>query len=80
MAPILQLKSLVFPNSISHWGGMMVASGQGTMMVSRKGNYLLPLTPVGPLCLGLALLFGHLHEGWLQAFYQLGHSIWQLLT
>ena len=58
----------------------MVASGQGTMTVSGKGNYLLPLTPIGPLCLGLALPFGHLPEGWLQAFHLLGHSIRQQLT
>ena len=58
----------------------MVASRQGTMTVSRKENYPLPLTPVGPLHLGLALPFGHLPEGWLQAFDQLGHTIWQPLT
>ena len=26
---------------------------------------------------GSALLHGHLPEGWLQMFYQLGHLIWQ---
>ena len=46
-------------------------------MASVKGNYLLPLAPIGPLHFGLALLHGHLPEGWLQMFYQPGHSIWQ---
>ena len=41
-------------------------------MASGKGNYLLPLAPVDPLHFGLALLCGHLPEGWLQMFYQLG--------
>ena len=54
----------------------MAASGQVTTSVSGKGNYLLPLSPVGPMHLGLALPLGHLPEGWLQMFYQLGHSIW----
>ena len=55
----------------------MVASGLDTKMASGKENYLLPLAPVGPLHFELALLYGHLPEGWLQMFYQLGHLIWQ---
>ena len=43
----------------------MAVSRLGTTMASRKGNYHLPLTPVGPLHLGLALPFGHSPEGWL---------------
>ena len=49
------------------------ASGLGTTMASGKGNYHLPLTPVGPLHLVSALPFGHLPEGWLQTFPQQGH-------
>ena len=42
----------------------MAASWLGTTMASGKGNYHLPLTPIGPLHLELALLLGHLPEGW----------------
>ena len=55
----------------------MAASGQGTTLVSGKGNYLLCLSPVGPLHLELAPPLSHPPESWLHTFYQLGHSIWQ---
>ena len=42
-----------------------MASGLEIKMASGKGNYLLPLAPVGPLHFGLALPCGHLPEGWL---------------
>ena len=32
----------------------MAASGPGTKMASERGNYPLPLAPVGPLHFGLA--------------------------
>ena len=46
--------------------GQLDGSLQST--ASGKGNYHLPLTPIGSLHLGLALPFGHSPEGWLQIF------------
>ena len=58
----------------------MAASRLETETASGKGNYLLPLAPIGPLHFGLAILHGQPAEGWLQTFYQLGHLIWQPWT
>ena len=58
----------------------MMASGPETKMANRRGNYPLPPAPVGPLRFGLAHPYGHSSGGWLQTFYQLGHSIWQPWT
>ena len=51
----------------------MAASGLEIKMASGRGNYHLPLAPVGPLHFGSAHLHGHLSGGWLQMFYHLGH-------
>ena len=71
MAPNSSVKVTHISKQYLTLGSLDGGLWQGTMMVSRKGNYLLPLTPIGPSCLGLALPFGHPPEGWLQAFYQL---------
>ena len=57
-------------------GGLQVGNHDGKW----EGELSASSDPCRSLHLGLALPFGHLPEGWLQAFYQLGHSIWQPLT
>ena len=58
----------------------MVATGQGTMLVSWEGNHPLLPSPVSLLPPGLAFPFGHPPEDWLQMFCHLSCLIWQPWT